>query len=187
MIQASFARPVGLFDNWFNKVVTWLTAGNYCHSEFIFTWDTATAELFFDSLDGHDKLKEKYVDFLEDDKLHICFYVLWGDRTGYRLLKHSHNNPFYRMPNETQFKCITLPMNQEDEFAMAQFLLKQIKKPYDYAAALGYFLPVRSSQMEYPQYYCSELMVCALQHVRLHQDVNPSSVTPNRLYAILSQ
>ncbi len=74
-----------------------------------------------------------------------------------------------------------------DEFKMAQFLLQQTKKPYDYAAALGYFLPVRISQTEYPQYFCSELMVCALQHVRQYQSINPSSVTPNRLFAILSQ
>ncbi len=187
MIQASFARPVGLFDNWFNKFVTWLTAGNYCHSEFIFTWDKETAESFFKTIDGHDRLKENYSRYEEDGKINICFYVLWGDRTGYRLLKHTHNNPFYRMPNETQFTCLPITMEQEDEFKMAQFLLDQVTKPYDYAGALGYFLPVRHSQSEYPQYYCSELMVCALQHVRQHQNINPSSVTPNRLYAILSQ
>ncbi len=28
MIQASFAKPVGLFDNWFNKFVTWITRGS---------------------------------------------------------------------------------------------------------------------------------------------------------------
>ena len=43
------------------------------------------------------------------------------------------------MPNETQFTCLPVPMEQEDEFKMAQFLLNQIKKPYDYAGALGYF------------------------------------------------
>jgi len=187
MIQACFARPVGLFNNWFNKLVTWVTAGNYCHSEFIITWDKKTAESFFDKLEGYNRLKDKYLDYLEDGKVNICFYVLWGDVTGYRLLKHAHNNPFYRMPNETQFSCIHVPMEQDDEFLMAEFLLSQVKKPYDYAGALGYFLPIRPSQDEYQQYYCSELMVCALQHVDKYKDINPSSVTPNRLYAILSQ
>ena len=186
MIEASFARPVGLFDNFFNKFVTWLTAGNYCHSEFIFTWDIETEERFFNQMEGFDKLKEKYKNYEEDGKIHICFYVLWGDTTGYRLLKHTHNNPFYRMPNETQFTTLKVPMEEEDEFTMATFLLNQTKKPYDYAGALTYYLPLRNSQSTYPQYFCSELMICALQHVRQYSDVNPSSVTPNKLYTLLS-
>ena len=51
MICASFARPVGLFDNVFNRFVTWLTGGEYCHSEFIFTWDMETATKFFETIE----------------------------------------------------------------------------------------------------------------------------------------
>ena len=76
MIQASFAKPVGLFANWFNKFVTWLMRGEYCHSEFIFSWDEATAERFFQTVDGHDRLKEKYSEYVEDGKINICFFKL---------------------------------------------------------------------------------------------------------------
>lgn len=186
MITASFARPVGLFDNFFNRFVTYLTGGEYCHSEFIFTWDIETAKRFFDAVEGHDRLKERYKDYEENGKINICFYVLWGDTTGYRLLKYDHNNPFYRMPNETQFTCLPLSMEEKDEFQVASFLLSQCKKKYDYAGALTYYLPLRHSETEYPTYFCSQLMVCALQQVQQFRDINPSSVTPNKLYTILS-
>ena len=38
MLNAVFARPIGIFDNWFNKVVSVLTLGDYCHSEFVFRY-----------------------------------------------------------------------------------------------------------------------------------------------------
>ena len=186
MICASFARPVGLFDNVFNRFVTWLTGGEYCHSEFIFTWDMETATKFFETIEGHAKLKERFRDYEEDGKINVCFYVLWGDNTSYRLLKHQHNNPFYRMPNESQFTLLPLTMEQEHEFKVATFLLDQCKKEYDYAGALTYYIPLRYSNQEYPTYFCSQLMICALQHVRQFQDINPSSVTPNKLYTLLS-
>lgn len=186
MICASFARPSGLFDNVFNRFVSWLTGGEYCHSEFIFTWNMETAGKFFKTVEGHSRLKERFGDYCEDGVVNICFYVLWGDRTSYRLLKHNANNPFYRMPNETQFTCLPIALEEEHEFKMATFLLDQCKKEYDYAGALTYYIPLRHAQNEYPTYFCSQLMVCALQHIQQYREVNPSSVTPNKLYTLLS-
>ena len=40
-VSASFAKPTGLFDNWFNKLVSKVTFGEYCHCEFIFSWSEA--------------------------------------------------------------------------------------------------------------------------------------------------
>ena len=97
MLNAVFARPVGIFDNWFNKFVTYLTRGDFCHSEFVFTWTEEEAEHFFSEIDGHDKFKANYSRYIEDGKLHVCFYILWGDVLSYRLLKYQHNNPFYRV------------------------------------------------------------------------------------------
>ena len=145
------------------------------------------AAKYFENMEGHERLKERYADYEEDGKIHICFYVLWGDKTSYRLLKYQHNNPFYRMPNETQFTCLDIPMEEEDEFTVVTFLLDQCKKSYDYAGALTYYIPLRPSHQVYPTYFCSQLMVCALQHVRQYMDTNPSSITPNGLYALLSK
>ena len=92
MLNAVFTKPVGIFDNFFNKIVSYMTGGDYCHSEFVFSWDLAEAEAFFDQVEGHDKLKENYMKYVEDGKLHMCFYILWGDVLSYRCLKYNHNN-----------------------------------------------------------------------------------------------
>lgn len=186
MLAGSFARAVGLFDNFFNKVVARFTGGEFCHSEFVVTWDEKTAAEFFDSLEGHEKLQRNYTRYLDDGELHICFYLLWGDTASYRMLKKDHNNPFYRYPDGRQFQLVELNTTKEEEFKVARFLLEQYKKHYDYAGALSYWFPLRASQMEYPTYFCSQQMLCALQHIGRFRDTNPSSVTPNKLFDLMS-
>jgi len=185
MLSGSFARPVGLFDNWFNRLAAKVTGGDFCHSEFVMTWDEETASEFFSSLEGHERLRSNYTRYLEDGEIHICFYLLWGDTTSYRMLKRQHNNPFYRYPDGRQFELVTIQTTKEQEFKVAQFLLNQYKKHYDYAGALSYWFPLRNSQIEYPTYFCSQQMVCALQHIDMFKDTNPSAVTPNRLYSMI--
>tara|TARA_Y100000389_G_scaffold99609_1_gene96341 strand:- start:4991 stop:5551 length:561 start_codon:yes stop_codon:yes gene_type:complete len=186
MLNAVFTKPVGIFDNWFNKVVSYMTGGDYCHSEFVFSWDLAEAEAFFDQVEGHDKLKENYMKYVEDGRLNMCFYILWGDVLSYRMLKYNHNNPFYRVMDESQACSVRITLSSQNEHKVAKFLLGECGKPYDYTGAVGYFIPLRNSQTEYETYYCSELMVCALQQCRMLLEVNPSGVTPNKLYTLLS-
>ncbi len=186
MLVASFARPRGLFDNWFNRFVAYLTGGEFCHSEFVLSWDVATAAAFFRDLDGHDRLKGKWSAHQEDGEVHICFYVLWGDNITYRLLRRNHNNPFYKYPDGHQFKAVNIDLDIEAEFKVARYLLKQVKKEYDYAGALTYWLPLRSSHKEYPTYFCSQYMACALQHVDMLKSENPANVTPNKLHMLLT-
>ena len=48
VLVGSFARPIGLFDNWFNKVTAVVTGhgGNFCHSEFIFSFSVERMKKF---------------------------------------------------------------------------------------------------------------------------------------------
>jgi hypothetical protein len=184
MIQASFARPIGLFDNWFNRFVATLTGGSYCHSEFIFSWDIDEARVFVNALTGHQNLKNK-LENESNEQVNICFYVVWGDRCGYRLLKHDENNMFYQMPNETEFSTVSLDMNTHEEKEIARFLFNQCGKEYDYTGALTYFFPLRTAQREYTTYFCSQLMVCGLQRISRLENINPASITPNKLYNLL--
>ena len=187
MLIASFARPVGMFDNFFNKLVAWATGGGeYCHSEFIFSYSVEEFENIVDKIEGHPFLKTSFKHYVENNKINICFYVVWGDVVSYRLLKHTHNNPFYRMPNKTQFSTIDLDTTIEQEEKMISFLLKQCGKYYDYQAALGYFVPMRNSKPTYAKYFCSQLMLTALHQIQLYRDHNPASTTPNALYKILT-
>lgn len=186
MLIASFAKPIGMFDNFFNKAVAWATNGDFCHSEFIFTYTSEEFENIINDIEGHTFLKEKFRQYVENDKINICFYVIWGDTVSYRLLKKTHNNPFYRMPNESQFKTIKLETTNEQEEKMLSFLLNQCGKFYDYKAALAYWLPWRSSMPEYPKYFCSQLMLTTLHQIQLYREFNPASTTPNELYKILT-
>jgi hypothetical protein len=185
MLHGSFARPVGLFDNWFNGVVAGITGGAFCHSEFIFSWDTDTATAFLNTVEGQDRLKERCEEYEEDNMVNICFYVLWGDTCSYRFLKNSHRNKFYRTPNEAEYEQVEIPINMEEEYKLARFLLEQCGKNYDYVGALTCFVPFRKTSNIYDVYFCSQLMVCALQHVDKLKNVNPSGVTPNTLYKLL--
>jgi len=183
---ASFAKPVGMFDNFFNKAVAWATGGEFCHSEFIFTYTGEEFEEILQGVQGHTFLKNKFKHYIENNKINICFYVIWGDTVSYRLLKHTHNNPFYRMPNDTQFKKLQLDTTMQEEEKMISFLLNQCGKYYDYNAALGYWLPWRNSMTEYSRYFCSQLMLTTLHQIQKHREHNPASTTPNQLYKILS-
>lgn len=185
MLYASFAKPVGMFDNFFNKAVAWVTSGEFCHSEFIFSYPLDEFESIINETEGHTYLKKIYPKYVEDNIINICFYVIWGDKVSYRLLKHSHNNPFYRMPNNIEFEKISVNITQTNEKKMISFLLKQCGKFYDYQAAIGYFIPFRSNMPEYSKYFCSQLMLSCFHQIQMYREYNPASTTPNALYKIL--
>lgn len=187
MLYASFARPVGMFDNFFNKAVSWVTGGDFCHSEFIFVYEAKEFEALLSSENGHEHLKKTFSNYIEDGNVNICFYILWGTTVSYRLLKHDHNNPFYKMPDDNQFKTVEINIDKTKKDKVIQFLFGEIGKTYDYPGALMYFIPRRRFETIYPRYFCSQLMVSALHQIQMYRDINPGSVTPNYLYSVLTK
>lgn len=186
MLVASFARPCGMFDNWFNKLTSFVTGGSFCHSEFVFSFPVARMREFLTfAEEDESEWQRKLVRYEEDGMIHLCFYIVWGDDVSYRLMKKKHNNPFYRYPNESQFCVVGVDATPEEEFEMAKFLMDQRSKNYDYVGALSYFVPLRDRAATYNRWFCSQLMVATLQHVNKLKDVNPSGITPNGLYNIL--
>ena len=187
-VSASFAKPTGLFDNWFNKLVSKVTFGEYCHCEFIFSWSEAEAIEFLQTNKFDLKILDKWKKYKgEEENINLCFYVLWGDVVTYRLLKHSHTNPFYRMPNDIQYTNVALNLTKANQHKLLLWLFRQMKKEYDYPGALGFFVPFRRSHDEYESYFCSQLMVCGFHQIQYFTSVNPSSVCPNKLYALIKK
>ena len=189
VLIGSFAKPVGLFDNWFNKVTAYVTGhgGNFCHSEFVFSFTVERMHKFLNYV-GEDitKWQKKLDRYEEDGNIHICFFIVWGNDVSYRLLKYGHNNPYFKYPNENEFSLVTIKdLSDEDEFRIGKFLMDQRKKEYDYVGALTYFLPYRGVEATYPTWFCSQMMVAALQHINRFKGVNPSCITPNKLYKML--
>jgi len=189
VLIGSFARPIGLFDNWFNKVTAVVTGhgGNFCHSEFIFSFTMERMKQFLsyveEDLTTWEKKLERYE---EDGMIHICFFIVWGSDVSYRLLKYSHNNPYFKYPNENEFSLVTIKnLSDEDEFRIGKFLMDQMKKEYDYYGALTFFVPMRNQEPTYNRWFCSQLMVASLQHINRLKNVNPGAISPNHLYKLL--
>ena len=87
-----------------------------------------------------NKWKKKLERYEEDGMIHICFYM-WGNDVSYRLLKYSHNNPYFKYPNENECSLVAIKnLSDEDEFEIGKFLMDQIKKEYDYVGALTFFV-----------------------------------------------
>ena len=188
MITASFAKPVGLFDNWFNRLTAYVTGGEFCHSEFIFSFSIEQMEKFLKLINEENSpsWKKKIKRYEEDGFIHMDFFIVWGDTVSIRLLKKTHNNPYYKFPNEREFSLINIKnTTEEEELQLAKFLHDQVKKEYDYYAALTYYIPGRDRAASYNKYFCSQLMVASLQQINRLKSINPSSVTPNKLHALL--
>ena len=188
-LVASFAKPVGLFDNWFNKVTAVVTGhgGNFCHSEFVFSFTVDRMKEFLKHVEEDIKKWEKKLErYEENGMIHLCFFIVWGNNVSYRLLKYGHNNPYFKYPNENEFSLIKLKnITEEEEFRVGKFLMDQIKKEYDYVGALAFFLPMRGQEPCYNKWFCSQLMVASLQHINRLKDINPAGITPNYLYKLL--
>ena len=185
MLWASFAKPAGIFDNFFNKAVSWITGGEYCHSEFIFQLEEERLANILEEIDGHTNIKENFRKFSENNTVNLCFYVLWGDIVSYRFLKETHNNPFYRMPNDIQYTQLHIDIDHQKELDIMKFLLQECGKFYDYTGALAYFVPWRNQNDTYDKYFCSQLMLTAMQKIDMYTNHNPASITPNQLYKII--
>ena len=188
-LVASFAKPIGLFDNWFNKLTAAVTGhgGNFCHSEFVFTFTLERMKEFLLHVEENPKDWQKKLDrYEEDGSIHICFFIVWGNNVSYRLLKRGHNNPYFKYPNENEFSIVKIKnLSDEDEFRIGKFLMDQIKKEYDYYGALTFFVPLRNQEPTYNRWFCSQLMVASLQHINRLKNINPGGISPNHLYKLL--
>ena len=78
-LVASFAKPIGLFDNWFNKVTAVVTGhgGNFCHSEFVFTFTLERMNEFLLHVDENPKDWQKKLDRYEEDGSWLSVDWLW--------------------------------------------------------------------------------------------------------------
>ena len=181
MLYASFIRPEGIYNSFFNKAAAFVTKGDFCHSEFIFKWSEEELQEILKRVKGCSKLKYHKGD------INVCVYVIWGDKVRYRILSDElpSNNPcdsFWRMP---QNDLIEVNTDWESEKNMFTWLMAQMGAPYDKTGAVLSVVPWRAKSSAYDKYFCSQLMCCALQRIGVMELYNPASVSPNDLYRVL--
>ena len=179
MIYASFREPVGIFANWFNHIAAKFTGGDYCHSEFIFEWTQQELTEVLQSAEIHGSSLNR---IKSPDKIFIAVYVMWGMEVGYRVLTRDAQDPFWQMPKD---HLVPVQCDAKQEKQLFAWCMDQMGKKYDKFGAMGCVVPVRSCQLEYDTYFCSQLMVCALNHIHV-MSTNPGAASPNSLYSALT-
>jgi len=91
----------------------------------------------------------------------------------------------------------SIQCSKEDEDKILSYLIRQLYKPYDFAALLGFLWVIanrsfgRNISNPFPSkssYYCSELMVRALQEIKFPgtDRIDPNLVSPEDLLEFLS-
>ena len=175
MLYASFREPTGIFSGWFNRFAATATRGNFCHSEFIFKWTQKELKDIL-TLMPNSSLAQT------SGTIHVAFYIMWGTRVQYRILSEDATDEFWQLPTSN---LIPITMAFKEEKRMFEWCMKQYGKEYDKVGALGCWVPVRTHELDYPTFFCSQLMACALNHVHV-TFINPASTTPNSLYSTLT-
>ena len=175
MLYASFVRPEGVYNTWFNKAAAFFTrGGNFCHSEFVFRWSKEELDEVLLRVKGLGRLRD------HKGPIDIAFYILWGDRVQYRVL--NGHAQFWSVPERDMIKVHT---SWENELNTVTWLSHQLGRPYDRVGALMSPFAWRRPNNTSDHYFCSQLMACALQRLGKLKHLNPGGLTPNSLYSAL--
>lgn len=175
MLYASFVKATGIYNSWFNKVVAKVTRGNFCHSEFVFRWNKKEAEEVLQRVKGFGRLRS--LQMSDDSTVDVAVYILWGGVVQYRILNGV--GEFYSFPSEHFLRINT---SWKSELNTISWLAGQMGTSYDHWGAVLYGIPLRRANNTYENYFCSQLMACALQRLGYFKHLNPASLTPNGLY-----
>lgn len=173
MLYAAFYKAEGMYNSCFNTFATWVTRGEYCHSEFVFRWTPEELQTVAEKLCGFVNLRTPV-----EEPVYVSIYVLWGGMVDYRFLTENAVQEFFRVP--TQLIPINIPFEQEVQ--IAQWLFAQYGYPYDKVGATLCIIPYRRARKQYTKYFCSQLMACALNNCGVTHINNPGAMSPNRLY-----
>ena len=198
MISLILWRPKSVFDTTFNKFVAYVTNGDYCHAECVFTF---TKEEWKDKLLAFDKnyglistraksLWARIDSISEETEEHemmsLCFYTIWGSRLSVRLLTQYDDYVFNRLPDQENTTSLNLSFNEDEMRHALAFSIQELDKGYDSYKAIFYFLPEAMIQRPLSpalptKYFCSEFLLYMIKQLGYLKHVIPEKVTPNHL------
>lgn len=212
MLAVSFYRPREYFSGTFNKFVTWITAGEFCHCELV---AQMSAENLMDivkniytkaSSGGYETEDcnrilgqiEQYffsTHFREhvqsNEKITLSFSLLWGEPMSVRVLHKTSHDSWFKIPSplDSNANIIEIPHETPEKLTETMtFAIEELGKNYNQTGALFSWLPFTSNQHKRQQksYYCSEFCATALQRIGHIEEVNAVHCTPNSLYHTLN-
>jgi hypothetical protein len=85
----------------------------------------------------------------------------------------------------THTERVVIPASGDERLRFTNFLSKQIGKPYDWRAIVGFAF---NRNWRHPDsWFCSELIAAALEHANIVRFATPANrITPNDLYLVAS-
>jgi|TARA_B110000858_G_scaffold193611_1_gene246501 hypothetical protein len=208
MLSVSFYRPVDYFSGTFNRFVTWMTAGEFCHCELVVhsTPDeimTAVKSVYqaaqkgqYDTEDCNRILGQIEMYFFDthfrkaaqsQDKMALSFSLLWGYPMSVRVLQETAHDSWFKIPTQTDSYATLVPVPEIPNDKLQEtlrFSIEELGKNYDSSGALFSWLPFTSSEHKssHESYFCSEFVVTALQRIGHLPNVDALHTTPNALY-----
>ena len=188
-LHINFAKPVGPYEMTWNKCVP-----TYCHVEMSIEIEKDLFSVIVDSniSSSHNPfLLETLLKRLKASslkKIHVCFYIMWGDVVSIRFLDELNDDALMRPPEEPIYDIINIPLEVDTLQKILGYNLRQLGKHYDIPRALLLLTSfnLRTDTNEVPsQFFCSQLIMHTLKHSELFDmtkigDIN--HMTPLMVY-----
>ena len=207
-LAVSFYRPVDYFSGFFNRFVTWMTSGDYCHCELVVhttpheIMDTVKhiyeaaqkgeyapedsqriiAQIEMAFFDTHFRKKAQ-----TSEQMTLSFSFLWGHPMTVRVLSETAHDSWFKIPSagDTNAVLVSMPeVTEEQQVKTLRFAIEELGKQYDTSGALCSWLPLKDSspKMVHETYFCSEFVVTAFQRIGFLQELSALHTTPNSLF-----
>lgn len=214
MLSVSFYKPKEYFSNFFNRFVSWLTAGDFCHCELVIhttpTEIMNTVKNIYKDAQENKYAPEDCARILQQiesnffstefrksmqssDSIVVAFSQLWGTPSTVRVLNKVSHDSWLKIPDESTKDTIEMRTIQNITSEQIQkslhFSIEELGKNYDSSGALCSWMPWTSEEpkREYESYFCSEFVVTALQRIGHLMDLKPLHTTPNALFKYIDQ
>lgn len=198
------------FSGAFNRFVTWMTSGDFCHCELVVR---VPPQMILDVIkDIHrGAQKGKYpeedcpriisgieTNFFDDvefrravqtENTHIAlsFSLLWGTPMTVRVLHEQSADSWFQYPPEEpggSVERIDVSNHDTHVTQTLKFAIEELGKDYDTSGALCSWIPWASDANgeRHESYFCSEFVVTALQRIGYLKTTPALHTTPNALY-----
>lgn len=211
MLSISFYRPEDYFSGFFNRFVTWLTAGDFCHCELVV--HTTPKDIM-------DTVKHIYLDAQKSgyapedctrilhqiesnffstefkkiaqssEQIVLSFSLLWGSPMSVRVLNTVSHDSWFQIPDKSTKNVVmkTIDTNPEQTMQSLKFAIEELGKNYDTTGALCSWIPYKSQpSSSYESYFCSEFVVMTFQRLEKMTELSALHTTPNTLYQYVSE
>jgi hypothetical protein len=208
-VSVSFYRPLDYFGGAFNKFVSWMTSGEYCHCELVLNtnpvdimnivkeiYESAQQEQYSPE-DCQRIITQIEMNFFDtafrkvvqtSDKMVLSFSLLWGHPMSVRVLTKTAHDTWFKIPTEEDVFCSMIngpELTKEQYLDILKFSIEELGKEYDQTGALCSVLPSWNTEQNTRRmeaYFCSEFIVLAYQRVGFMKDLSAKHTTPNSLY-----